>query len=192
MNHVIGYARVSTTAQDFAAQEDALQAAGCVRIYADHGVSGARASRPEWDRCRDNLRAGDTLVVTKLDRLGRSLRKLLEVVDALNDAGIALRILDLASRNSTASGRMVLSVLGAVAELEREIARELTLATLEAARKRGRVGGRPRVDAEKRAAVFEMVAGGMCVTRSAELAGVSRATAYRIVSESGAEAGGGA
>lgn len=177
----VGYARVSTTGQDLAAQEDALTAAGCERLYTDHGVSGARASRPQWDRCREHLRAGDTLVVTKLDRLGRSLRNVLEVVDDLNEAGVALRILDLAADTSTASGRMVLSVLGAVAELERELARERTLAGLEAARRRGRVGGRPRVADEKRTAVLELVAGGMPLTRAAALAGVSRATGYRIV-----------
>lgn len=122
-----------------------------------------------------------------MDRLGRSLRNVLAVVDDLQEAGVALRILDLAADTSTASGRMVLSVLGAVAELERELARERTLAGLEAARRRGRVGGRPRVVEEKRAAVVEMTAaGGMSVTRAAQLAGVSRATAYRIVAEAAA------
>lgn len=175
----IGYARVSTTGQDLAAQQDALRAAGCERVYADHGVSGARASRPEWDLCREVLRSGDTLVVTKLDRLGRSLRNVLTVVDDLATADVALRILDLAADTSTASGRMVLSVLGAVAELERELARERTIVGLEAARRRGRTGGRPRVlDAERLRDLRQLVNGGMPVTRAAELVKVSRSTAY--------------
>lgn len=176
---IIGYARVSTTGQDLGAQEDALREAGCERVYADHGKSGARASRPEWDRCREALRDSDTLVVTKLDRLGRSLRNVLTVVDELAAEEVALRILDLAADTSTASGRMVLSVLGAVAELERELARERTIAGLEAARRRGRTGGRPRVlDAERLRDLRQLVDGGMSVTRAAELIRVSRSTAY--------------
>lgn len=186
---IIGYARVSTAGQDLASQEDALQAAGCERTYADHGVSGSLASRPEWDRLRDALRDGDTLVVTKLDRMGRSLRHVLEAVDDLDDAGVALRILDLAADTSTASGRMVLSVLGAVAELERELARERTLAGLEAARRRGRVGGRPRVlDRDRLRDLRQLVEGGMPVTRAAQLVGCSRSTAYAALREVGADA----
>ena len=180
---IVGYARVSTTGQDLASQEDALTAAGAERIYADHGVSGARASRPEWDRCREHLRADDALVVTKLDRLGRSLRNVLEVVDDLQAAGVALRILDLAADTSTASGRMVLSVLGAVAELERELARERTLAGLEAARRRGRVGGRPpRLSSAQRSHAVSLVRDeGRSVSDVADLFGVGRATVYRAL-----------
>lgn len=181
---IIGYARVSTVGQDLSAQEDQLRTAGCVRIYADHGVSGSRASRPEWDRCRDALRSGDVLVVTKLDRMGRSLRAILEAVDELTEAGVALRILDLAADTGTASGRMVLSVLGAVAELERELARERTRAGLAAARSRGRRGGRPRVlDQEKLRDLRSLVEGGVSVTRAAGLVGVSRSTAYAALRE---------
>ena len=176
---IIGYARVSTTSQDLAAQEDVLRAAGCERVYADHGVDGSKLSRPEWDRCREVLRSGDTLAVTKLDRMGRSLRNVLAAVDELAADGVALRILDLAADTSTASGRMVLSLLGAVAELERELARERTIAGLAAARRRGRAGGRPRVlNAERLRDLRGLVDSGMPVSRAAQLIGVSRSSAY--------------
>lgn len=111
--------------------------------------------------------------------MGRSLRNVLAAVDELAADGVALHILDLAADTSTASGRMVLSVLGAVAELERELARERTIAGLAAARRRGRAGGRPRVlNAERLRDLRGLVDSGMPVSRAAQLIGVSRSTAY--------------
>ena len=102
---LIGYARVSTADQDPALQLDALTAVGCERIFTDHGVSGSRASRPELDRMLEHLREGDTIVVWKLDRIARSLRNLLELVETLSQRGIHLRSLTESIDTTTASGR---------------------------------------------------------------------------------------
>lgn len=143
----IGYTRVSTAEQNLAYQVTALKAAGCEIIFEDEGVSGATASRPALDQALAELRDGDTLIVWRLDRLGRSLKHLIELNDSLTARGIFFESLNEKIDTSTAMGKFVFHILGAVAELEREIIRERTLAGMAEAAKRGRYPGRPRLAA---------------------------------------------
>lgn len=145
---LIGYARVSTSDQDTALQLDALQAAGCERIYEEKG-SGATRERPELDRCLQALRAGDTLIVWRLDRLGRSLKDLVAIVADLQNAAVGFRSITETIDTTTAGGRLVFHLFGALAEFERSMIQERTKAGLTAARARGRHGGRkPKLDAK--------------------------------------------
>jgi DNA invertase Pin-like site-specific DNA recombinase len=138
---LIGYARVSTLDQDPALQTDALKAAGCERIFSEH-VSSAKAARPELAKVLDLLRAGDVLVIWRLDRLARSLKQLIETVEALQAQGVELRSLTEQIDTTSAGGRLVFHLFGAMAEFERSLIQERTRAGLSAARARGRVGGR--------------------------------------------------
>ena len=140
---LVGYARVSTREQNQALQLDALEAAGCGRVYTET-ASGAQRDRPELSAALDYAREGDTLVVWKLDRLARSIRQLIETVEDLEQRGIGLRSLTEAIDTATPGGRLVFHVFAALAEFERSVIRERTAAGLEAARARGRKGGRPR------------------------------------------------
>ena len=141
---VIGYARVSTGDQNTEAQEVALRAAGCARVFTDH-ASGAKADRPQLTAALSYLNAGDTLVVWRLDRLGRSLPHLVEVVRWLGDRHMEFRSLTEAIDTTTPSGRLLFHVAAAFAEFERDLIQERTRAGLAAAREAGRVGGRPTV-----------------------------------------------
>ena len=175
-----GYARVSTAGQDEALQLDALEQAGCDRIFTDH-ASGATSSRPALDELLGMLRRGDTLVIWRLDRLGRSLRHLLEMVGDLEQRGVALRSVTESIDTSSPAGRLIFHTFGALAEFERDLIRERTKAGLAAARARGRVGGRPTVwTAEKREQARRMLREGKSVTVVAEILGVSRASVYRV------------
>lgn len=174
-----GYARVSTAGQDEALQLDALEQAGCDRIFTDH-ASGATSSRPALDELLGMVRSGDTLVIWRLDRLGRSLRHLLEVVGSLEQRGVALRSLTESIDTSSPAGRLVFHTFGALAEFERDLIRERTKAGLAAARARGRVGGRPTVwTPEKLNVARRMLDSGEDVTTVATVLGVSRASVYR-------------
>src|ERR1700751_2360712 len=139
---LIGYARVSTSEQETAAQVTALKAAGCERIYREK-ASGGRWDRPELHRLLDNLREGDVLVVWKLDRLSRSLRDVLTIMERLGEAKAVSRSLTEAIDTTTPAGRMMMQMVGAFAEFERAMLRERTKAGLDAARREGRIGGRP-------------------------------------------------
>ncbi len=140
---LVGYARVSTREQNQALQLDALRAAGCERVYTEK-ASGAQRERPELKAALDYAREGDTLVVWKLDRLARSIRQLIETVEDLEQRKIGLRSLTEAIDTTTPGGRLVFHVFAALAEFERAVIRERTAAGREAARARGRKGGRPR------------------------------------------------
>ena len=140
---LIGYARVSTRDQKPHLQLDALNEAGCERIF-EETASGAKRERPELRAALDFMRAGDTLVIWKLDRLARSTRQLLETVESLARRGIGLKALTQDIDTTTVGGRLIFTVFGAIAEFEREMIRESTRAGLDAARSRGRKGGRPR------------------------------------------------
>ena len=144
MGHLLGYARVSTADQQPQLQVDALEHAGCYRVFTET-ASGARSDRPVLEQLLDQLRPGDTLVVWKLDRLGRSLRHLVDTVTGLADRGIGFRSLQEAIDTTTPGGKLVFHVFAALAEFERDLIRERTSAGLAAARARGRHGGRPSV-----------------------------------------------
>jgi DNA invertase Pin-like site-specific DNA recombinase len=182
MGDLIGYARVSTGEQDPALQLDALKAAGCVRVFTDR-ASGTVADRPELARALDHLRAGDTLTVWKLDRLGRSLRHLIETVRLIECRGAGFRSLSEAIDTTTAGGRLFFHVFGALAEFERDLVRERTYAGLAAARARGRLGGRPPVMTPAKLAVARQMYDSRehTVAAIASTLGVSRATIYRSI-----------
>jgi DNA invertase Pin-like site-specific DNA recombinase len=139
---IIGYARVSTEDQNLDGQLDALKAAGAEKVFADK-ITGTARSRPELDRLLDQLRQGDVITVTKYDRLARSLRDLLDIVDTIQAQGAGFRSLAEDIDTTTPAGRLVFHVFASIAQFERERISERTKEGLEAARKRGRVGGRP-------------------------------------------------
>lgn len=188
----IGYARVSTLDQDTALQIDALTAAGCDRIFEDH-ASGARTDRPQLAAALDYLRPGDTFTVWKLDRLGRSLPHLIEIVTGLRDDGVQFRSLTEGMDTTSAVGELVFNIFGSFAQFERALIRERTLAGLAAARARGRVGGRPpTMTGHKLAAARALLADGQSVASAAAAVGVSRRTLYRHLPDVSSVGGGGA
>lgn len=139
---LVGYARISTQDQNPALQLDALTAAGCEKVFTEK-ASGAQRDRPELAAALSYMRSGDSLVVWKFDRLARSLSQLIETVATLEDQGIGFRSLTEAIDTTTAGGKLVFHIFGALAEFERSVIRERTRAGLKAARDRGRKGGRP-------------------------------------------------
>ena len=138
----IGYARVSTTDQKLRSQIDALTKEGCKQVF-EEKMSGAKKERRELDRCLELLREGDTLVVTKLDRLGRTVKQLVELIETFKTRGIHFKCLDDPIDTTSSTGTFFFHVMGAFAELEKNLIRERTSVGLSAARKRGRTGGRP-------------------------------------------------
>ena len=179
---LLGYARVSTIRQTPALQVDALEAAGCERVFTDVG-SGATMQRPAYEELRRYLRRGDLLVVWKLDRLGRSLRDLINIMAELEKEGIAFKSLTEGIDTSTAAGRMVANIFGSLAEFERELIRERTLAGLNAARARGRSGGRPSVMTPERIELVRKLREqeGMTLDQIASTVGVGRSTVVRAL-----------
>lgn len=139
---IIGYARVSTDDQSLDSQTDALAAAGAAKLFADK-VSGSKRERPELDKMLDQLRDGDVVTVTKYDRLARSLKDLLEIVEAIRARGAGFRSLAEDIDTTTPAGRLVFHVFASIAQFERERISERTREGLASARKRGRIGGRP-------------------------------------------------
>jgi DNA invertase Pin-like site-specific DNA recombinase len=182
MGHLLGYARVSTTEQQPQLQVDALEHAGCYRVFTET-ASGARADRPVLEQVLDQLRPGDTLVVWKLDRLGRSLRHLVDTITELADRGVGFRSLQEAIDTTTPGGKLVFHVFAALAEFERDLIRERTAAGLSAARARGHHGGRPSVmTAHKIQVAQDMYRSAQyTVAAIARTLGVSRASVYRHV-----------
>jgi DNA invertase Pin-like site-specific DNA recombinase len=177
---LLGYARVSTLEQDPALQHDALVAAGCVRVFTDR-ASGAIDARVELERVLDHAREGDTVVAWRLDRLGRSLRHLVDTVTELERRGVGFRSLSESIDTTTPGGKLVFHIFAALAEFERDLIRERTRAGLDAARARGRNGGRPSVmTAEKLRVARELYEAREHTTAQiARVLGVSRATLYR-------------
>lgn len=138
----IGYARVSTTDQYLRMQEDALKSAGCEEIFTDV-ASGAKTQRPGLDKALEYVREGDTLVVWKLDRLGRSIQHLIQLITSLNERKIGFKSLQENIDTSTSGGKLIFHMFSALAEFERDLIQERTQAGLKAARARGKMGGRP-------------------------------------------------
>lgn len=181
---LLGYARTSTSAQDTARQVDALEKAGCERVWQDAGVSGTRASRPQLDAMLDYAREGDVIVVWDLSRLGRSIRQLVVLADDLRQRGIHLRSLTQGIDTSAPHGGLLLGLFAALAEMEREVLVQRTMDGLAAARARGRVGGRPPVLAgERLQAAQAMLAGGATKADVARALGISRTTVYRALEQ---------
>ena len=181
---LIGYARVSTSDQNLDLQLDALKKAGCTKIFHDT-ISGAKSERPGLDDALAYLRTGDTLTVWRLDRLGRSLKHLIEVINKLNKEDKEFKSLQESLDTATPTGKLIFHVLGALAEFERSLIRERTKAGLAAARARGRIGGRPRVlNAKKMALARSMLKDkSNSVGDVSQALGVSRATIYNYVKE---------
>jgi len=182
MAHLLGYARVSTLEQNPDLQVDELTEAVCWKVWTDH-ASGALDRRPQLDAVLEQLRPGDTLVVWRLDRLGRSLRHLIEVVTGLDERGVGFRSLRENIDTTTAGGRLVFHLFGALAQFEREIIRDRTVAGLTAARARGRVGGRPsKLTAEQVRQARRMYdARELTVEQIGAVLGVSRTSIYRAL-----------
>ena len=179
----IGYARVSTNDQNLDLQTDALKEAGCEKIFSDRGVSGAKTERPGLDKALDQIRKGDILVIWKLDRLGRSLSHLLSIIEDLKQKGVDFASVQDGFDTSTASGKMVFSVIGAMADYERNLTRERTMAGLASARARGRKGGRPKQldEGQVKVAIALANAGELTIKEICEQVGCSRSTYYRQV-----------
>jgi DNA invertase Pin-like site-specific DNA recombinase len=178
---IIGYARVSTADQNPALQYDALEKAGCERVFSDK-ISGTIADRPNLNKVRDLLRKGDVLVVYRLDRLGRSLKDLIEWVAFLEKQGVTLKSLSESLDTNSATGKLVFHMFGALAEFERSLMIERTLAGLESARARGRHGGRPyRINEAKRKMVIDLYWQKKPLEEICQMAGISKQTLYSYV-----------
>jgi DNA invertase Pin-like site-specific DNA recombinase len=189
----IGYARVSTKEQSFDLQLDALRKAGCKKIYQET-VSGTKAARLQLDLMLDNLRAGDVLVIWKLDRLGRSLRHLVELIHGLMEKGVGLKSLNDPIDTTTPQGRLSFNLFASLAEFERDLIRERTQAGLSAARARGRRGGRPRglpssAEVTARAAETLYTERKLSVRQIADRLGISKSTLYAYLRHRGVRIG---
>lgn len=177
---LIGYARVSTIDQRLDLQQDALRNAGCERIFTDT-ASGAKTARPGLAATLETCRSGDTLVVWKLDRLGRSLVDLVAVIQTLADRGIGFRSLQEQLDTTTSGGKLIFHLFASLAEFERDLIRERTRAGLDAARARGRKGGRPKgIDEKKQKAALALKRDPQYSIREiCDIVGISRNTYYK-------------
>ena len=180
---IIGYARVSTTEQNLDRQLDNLKEQGCERIYQEK-VTGTKASRPEYQRMLDSLREGDTLVVDSFSRLSRSTKDLLEVVEALTAKGVNLKSLKECLDTTTATGKLMLTMLSALSQFERDIIAERTRDGLKAAKARGRLGGRPKANETAVAKAMRLYeADKLSIREISEATGISTATINRRIAE---------
>ena len=177
---LIGYARISTHDQTLALQLDALEKVGCEKIFTDT-VSGTKAEGKGLTEALSHLRAGDTLVVWRLDRLGRSLRHLIDTITDLADRGVGFKSLTENIDTTTSGGKLVFHIFGALAEFEREIIRERTQAGLASARSRGKVGGRPKALSARQVQILRTMAADKSLTVSdiCKTLGIGRTTFYR-------------
>ena len=178
----LGYARVSTGEQNPDAQCDRLLQAGAIRVFTDV-ASGKRSDRPGLAELLDHARPGDRLCVTRLDRLGRSLRELLDIVASLEARGVHFVSLEERLDTSSVAGELVFHVFGAIAHFEQRLISERTRDGIAAARKRGRTPGRPPLDPETVSAAQKLINAGLSPARAAKQLGIGRATAYRIAAE---------
>lgn len=181
----IGYVRISTKDQSTDLQDAAMKAAGVTKVYSDVGVSGSVAKRDGLAAALDRVEAGDVLVVWKLDRLGRNTRNVLEVIEQLADKGVGFRSLTEGLDTTGPMGKAMLTIMAAFAELERSTMLERTRAGLEAAKAKGRVGGRPSTIDDKKLDRIKKLAASGEYTRGeiAEMVKVSPATLYRVLSK---------
>lgn len=186
MTKLIGYARVSSTQQELQLQLDALEKAGCSKdkIFVDK-ISGAKSQRPGLDKCFSELKKGDTLVVWRLDRLGRSMHHLVVLIEDLRQKGISFKsICDGAIDTTTASGELIFNIFSSLAQFERRLIQERTKAGLEAARSRGRSGGRKKIqstDPKVLTAKKMHKNHGMSINDICKTLKISRASFYRYI-----------
>ena len=185
---LIGYARISTDDQHLDLQRDALAKAGCERLFEDT-ASGAKAERPGLTSLLSNLRADDTVVIWRLDRLGRSLKDMIHLVEQLDTAGVGLRSVQENIDTTSIGGRLVFHLFSALAEFERNLIRERTRAGLTAARARGRKGGRKkRLDPAKREVALRLYHERQhTVEELCRMMGVGRSTLYNYLAEAGCD-----
>jgi DNA invertase Pin-like site-specific DNA recombinase len=179
---LIGYARVSTQDQTLALQKDALEKLGCNKIFTDT-ASGAKAERIGLEEALEYVREGDTLVVWRLDRLGRSLKHLIETITELNNRKIGFKSIQESIDTTTSGGKLIFHIFGALAEFERDIIRERTQAGLTAARARGRLGGRPKSLTGKKTAMAQALYNDKnnTIDEICKTLNISRATLYRYI-----------
>lgn len=178
MPDILGYARVSTAGQDLESQRQRLHAAGAIRLFEDV-ISGRDFERPGLSSLLEYARPGDSVCVVRLDRLGRSLRQLLETVETLKGRGIRLKSLEENIDTSSAAGELVFHVFGAIAHFERRLIGERTRDGLDAARARGKRIGRPILDEAKIDAAMKLVTAGLTPAEAARQVGLGRSTVYR-------------
>jgi DNA invertase Pin-like site-specific DNA recombinase len=186
---LVGYARISTTEQNLDLQKDALERAECTKLFTET-ASGAKLERPALRQALEYVRAGDVLVVWKLDRLGRSLKQLIETVSELQERGIEFKSLTENIDTTTSAGKLIFHLFGSLAEFERDLIRERTQAGLRAARARGRLGGRPRAEGlndEKKVALARSLYNDKrnSIETICKTLKVSRSTLYRYISKQG-------
>ena len=175
----IGYARVSTTDQSLNPQTDALSEAGCEKLFTDI-ASGARTQRPGLDKAISFCRKGDILVIWKLDRMGRSMSNLIEMIQMLGEKGVGFQSLTEKIDTTTAGGRLIFHLFGALAEFERDLIRERVQAGLKSARARGRKGGRPPVSEETKAMAQALMADkSLSIKQICERLGIAKSTLYK-------------
>jgi DNA invertase Pin-like site-specific DNA recombinase len=179
---LIGYARISTSDQTLNLQKDALEKIGCTKIFTDT-ASGATIERQGLDEALEYVREGDTLVVWRLDRLGRSLKHLIETITNLNNRKIGFKSITENIDTTTSGGKLIFHIFGALAEFERDIIRERTNAGLQAARARGRLGGRPKSLTPKKASIAQALYNDETntITDICKTLNISRASLYRYI-----------
>ena len=178
----LGYARVSTSDQSLTGQVAQLQKAGAIRVFEDV-ISGKQFDRPGLTALLDHARPGDSLAITRLDRLGRSLKELLETVENLKAQDIGLISLEERIDTTSAAGELIFHVFGAIAHFERRLISERTKDGIQAARLRGRKPGRPPLGSETVLALQNLVDAGMTAGQAAKQLGIARSTAFRLINE---------
>lgn len=177
---IIGYARVSTDQQHLDMQQEALTAAGCTKIYSDI-ASGAKASRPELDKCLKFLQSGDILCVWKLDRLGRTLHQLVNLIHEFESKGIGFKVLTAPIDTTTSQGRLIFGIFASLAQFERELIKERVTAGIVSAKARGIKFGRPRVGQDILDKALDDVASGMPAYLAAKKYGISKSKLYQVL-----------
>ncbi len=184
LGQIVGYARTSTADQKagLEAQIRDLKASGCVKLFHEE-ISAVAAKRPELERTLDYVREGDTLIVTKPDRLARSTADLLTIARTLEDKGVVLRILSMAVDTSTPTGKLILTVLGGIAEFERDLMLERQREGIAKAKEDGKYKGRKATARAKTADVFHLRGEGLTADAIAEKLGIGRASVFRILRE---------
>ena len=181
---IIGYARVSTAGQNLDGQCDSLRGAGCERIYSEK-TSGVKAQRPQLERMLDTLREGDTVVITELTRLGRSVKELFAIIERVHKAGASIKsIRETWLDTTTPQGNLLFTIFAGLSQFERDLIRQRTKAGLEAARARGRNGGRPKAAPAKIATALKMYDSKLhTISEITAATGISRSTLYRAIEE---------